>query len=801
MIKRHLHAITLVFLFLTSGINAQIDFNLELVSNLDYDQNCNDIWAWVADDGTEYAILGTITGTAIISLEDPTDPQEVQFIPGVQSLWRDMKSWGDYVYVTADVGSDGLLVIDMSGAPENITWDFWRPRLEVNNAQDTLRKCHNLYIDENGYAYLTGCNLNSGGPLIVDVHTTPGEPIFIGGTDPRYAHDVYARGDTLYSSDINVGAFSIIDVSDKENPVTIAMQETSFRFTHNAWISDNGQFLFTTDERANAFIDAYDISDVENIFETDRYRPLDSEGMGVIPHNVHVIDDYLVISYYTDGVKVVDASNPYNLVEVGSYNTYPLPPGGFNGCWGAYPWLPSGLMLASDINTGLYVLRPEYVRAARIEGTVTDAVNGAALNDVDVVISSEQTAFAKSNNAGDYKSGLGIPGTYDVTFSKAGYSPMTVEVAFVSSETIMLDVALQPLAKFALSGVVLEAGTNNPIPRAQVQFEGIGIEINERVVADEDGVFQLEVFEGDYELLVGAWGYKYAISAFDDFQNDDDITVLLEKGYVDDFVFDYGWEVTGEASAGEWERGVPQATFLQGVLSNPAAAYEDALGNQCYVTGPEAGGGVGDFDLDDGTTILTSPELDLSEYDNPTVKYARWFINGGGAGQPNDTLKVFVSDGDQEVLLEMVWGITNGWELSPEFEFKDEVDLTKPVRFIFIASDLPGSGHIVEAAVDFFSVYEGISTSTEENTISESLITVFPNPSSNGQVYVDFSQIDTARGILTVKDLQGRVMSTETLDFISGVRTLNIRSLISGVYFICFEEENGQMHHSKLIVK
>lgn len=799
MIKRFLQGITVVFLFLSTGSNAQIDFNLELVSNLDYQQNCNDIWAWVADDGTEYAILGTTTGTAVISLADPTAPQEIEFIPGTQSVWRDMKSWGDFVYVTTDVGSDGLLVIDMSGAPENITWDFWRPRLEVNNSQDTLRKCHNIYIDENGYAYLAGCNLNSGGPLIVDVHTTPGEPIFIGGTDPRYAHDVYARGDTLYGSDINAGSFSIIDVSDKENPVTIAMQETSFRFTHNAWLSDNGQFLFTTDERANAYIDAYDISDIENIIQTDRYRPLDSEGMGVIPHNVHVIDDYLVISYYTDGVKIVDASNPYNLVEVGSYNTYPLPPGGFNGCWGAYPWLPSGLLLASDINTGLYVLNPQYVRAARIEGTVTDADNGLAINDVDVVISSEQTAYASTNNAGDYKGGLGIAGTYDVTFSKVGYFPLTLEVLFINGETTILDVELQALPKYSLSGIVQESGTNNPIPGAQVQFRGA--DINEEIVADENGVFQLEVFEGDYELIVGAWGYKYSVFEYEDFQSDEDITVSLDKGYVDDFVFDYGWEVTGEVAVGEWERGVPQVTFLQGVLSNPAVAYEDALGNQCYVTGPLAGGGVGDFDLDDGTTILTSPELDLSGYDKPTLRYARWFINGGGVGQPNDTLEVYISDGEQEVLLEKVWGTTNGWALSPEFEFKEMVDLSNPIQFIFIASDLPGSGHIVEAAIDFFSVYEGISTSTEESTLTESLITVFPNPSSNGQVHVDFRQLETARGILTVKDLQGRVLSTETLDFISGVHTLNTRSLTAGVYFIHFEEENGQVHQSKLIVK
>jgi hypothetical protein len=81
----------------------------------------------------------------------------------------------------------------------------------------------------------------------------------------------------------------------------------------------------------------------------------------VVPHNTHVIGNYLVTSYYTDGVTIVDASDPYNLIEVAYFDTSPQYEGdGYNGCWGAYPYLPSGLILATDRQNGLHVLSTPY---------------------------------------------------------------------------------------------------------------------------------------------------------------------------------------------------------------------------------------------------------------------------------------------------------------------------------------------------------------------------------------------------------------------------------------------------------
>lgn len=792
---------TMFIIGMMTSLSAQFDFNLELLSNRDYAQNCNDIWAWTSDDNISYAILGTVTGTAILDISDMENPIEVQFIPGAQSVWRDMKSWGDYVYVTTDQGEDGLLIINMSGAPDSITWEYWQPELETNTSTGQLFRCHNLYIDENGYAYLAGCNINEGGPLIFDVHTTPGQPEYLSASDPRYSHDVYVRNDLMYSSDILDGIFSVIDVSDKSDPRTIATQQTGFRFTHNAWLSDDSNVLFTTDERPNAFVEAYDVSDLENIRFLDAYRPLATEGQGVIPHNVHVIDDYLVISYYTDGVKVVDASDPTNLIEVGSYDTYPFPPGGFNGCWGAYPWLPSGGILASDINSGLYVLEPTYVRAARIEGQVRDADNGQQLGSVFVNIESEQVAFTNSNNSGIYKTGIGTPGTFNVTFSRQGYHTEEIEVNFVNGETQIINIDLRPLQRYSVMVNVVDSETQNAIPFPSIKFDSDNS--SETIEGDEQGQIILEAFEDDYNIIIGAWGYQYTVIN-ESLNQNLMLTIELESGYEDHFVFDYGWTVDGDAEIGHWERGVPEATFLNGIIANPDSAFPDALGEKCYVTGAEAGSSVGEFDLDDGFTFLRTPLMDLSEYENPVLQYARWFFNGGGFTPLDDTLVVYLVTEDEEIELERVWGTTNGWSLSPQFKLQSYASLEAPVQIVFEASDLPGFGHIVEAAIDFFSITDEVQVSTEEKYIVQPEMAVFPNPVSGGEFYLRLSganHLIGQKGQIKITGLNGTVIHFENTDILqSDIFIHSGRSLKAGMYFVELLTDDGTSFVKKLMV-
>ncbi|MBK8045039.1 MAG: choice-of-anchor B family protein [Haliscomenobacter sp.] len=229
---------------------------------------------------------------------------------------------------------------------------------QAGHRVDPLNKCHNLYIDEKGRLFLSGCNINNGGVLIFDGASAPGTPLYLGGVNTRYSHDNFTRNDTLWSADVYLGEFSVADVSNPRAPRLLATQPTSSRFTHNCWLSDDGKYLFTTDEKTFGTVDAFDVSNIDDIEFLDRFSPKGAKENRAIPHNTHYHKGFLATSWYTEGVVLTDAHRPQNLIETGRYDTYPQSKQGFEGCWGAYPYLPSGLLLASDISTGLYVLQP-----------------------------------------------------------------------------------------------------------------------------------------------------------------------------------------------------------------------------------------------------------------------------------------------------------------------------------------------------------------------------------------------------------------------------------------------------------
>jgi hypothetical protein len=60
------------------------------------------------------------------------------------------------------------------------------------------------------------------------------------------------------------------------------------------------------------------------------------------------------MSYYVDGTRVLDISDPTNPVEVGYFDTSDLT-GLYDGNWGTYAYLPSGYIISSDRNNGLFI--------------------------------------------------------------------------------------------------------------------------------------------------------------------------------------------------------------------------------------------------------------------------------------------------------------------------------------------------------------------------------------------------------------------------------------------------------------
>lgn len=426
-----------IFLFLASGLSISAQFNMQQLGNLPYSNDLSDIWGYADSNGNEYALVGVYNGLSIVDVTDPVNPVEVFFGSGPNSTWRDIKTWGHYAYVSNETAT-GVYIVDMSPLPGAIT-----STTNFTGITYDFTRAHNLFIDESGKLYIFGANSGTGGAIICDLTTDPMNPIELGRFNNYYLHDGMARGDTLWGAAIYQGVLAAIDVSNPASPVVLGTKSTPSQFTHNTWVSDNGKYVFTTDEVSGGFLGAFDVTNLSNIIEAGKVQS--SPGSGVIPHNVHFINDFIVTSYYTDGVTIHDVSRPDNMIMVGHYDTSPNYSGnGFHGCWGAYPWLPSGNILATDIEEGLYILKADYPKAFHMNGVAVDSASGDLLFNVQYEVMGTNISGATLFN-GTFKFGTLETGSYDIQFTKDGYETKVIElVAFVNGGFLELEVEMSP---------------------------------------------------------------------------------------------------------------------------------------------------------------------------------------------------------------------------------------------------------------------------------------------------------------------------------------------------------------------
>jgi len=446
----------IIFLFPFFSFS-QDSLNMSLLGYLDYpNTNGIDIWGYVDSSGNEYAIVGLRDGVSVVDVTDPTNPDEKFFIPDVYSIWRDIKTWNNYAYVTTE-SDTGLLVIDLNDMSGNTYWhvkDFIG-----DNSIDTIHfeAAHNLYIDENGIAYIFGASNPPGqsippnGAIILDLNIDPINPTYLGNWNDHYIHDGMVRNDTLWAACVYYGSAFCIDVLDKTSPNTLASVNTPNSFTHNVWLSDDGNYIFTTDEQGGAFVTAYNVDDLNNIYEVDRLQT--DPGSNSIPHNSFVDGNFLVTSYYTNGTVVYDITYPDNMVEIAYYDSYPGSGWGFYGCWGTYPYLPSGNIISSDINSAnngggkLLIYSREFQQACQLEGNITDYSNGNSISNANVsIINTNFSSFSNLN--GFYQISTLDSGLYQVVFSAFGFESDTISIFLSNGVVSNLDVSLNPTCTF-----------------------------------------------------------------------------------------------------------------------------------------------------------------------------------------------------------------------------------------------------------------------------------------------------------------------------------------------------------------
>jgi hypothetical protein len=440
------------------------------------------------------------------------------------------------------------------------------------------------------------------------------------------------------------------------------------------------------------------------------------------------------------------------------------------------------------------VLGPNYQRACWLEGKVRDAVTDQPVGSVSIQILSPQPNAATTDFTGKYSTGQVYPGTFNVEFRKAGYESKVVPVTLSNGQLTLLDVVLKPTSVTSLSGKISSEQDGRGIFGAKLKL--LAVDTTYDFQAAFDGSFSIQnIPSGAYKVIAGAWGYQY----FEDeltLSGNAVINIFLKNGYRDDFLFNYDWTTAtdGLAATGFWVRGKPIGTVFNGTLVNPGIDLPNDLGDACYMTGNRSGSASTD-DVDGGKVFLTSPRMDLTSYQNPILNYSLWFFNAGGQGTPpDDQLIVKVANGRDTVTIETQNESLSEWRPASSIRLVDKISITHNMRVIFETGDSDASPHLVEAALDGFSVIDSDVSDIEYPDSGVPEVFIFPNPFTDWFTLI----LDPTPAEVQLFDISGRpVFST----FVNGQSSrLEVGSQLEpGVYFLTVMKDGRRLPTQKIV--
>jgi choice-of-anchor B domain-containing protein len=619
--------------------------------------NGNVVEGYVSASGREYALFGNSNGTHVVEVTHPSDPVIAAFIAGPDSLWRDVRVRGKQAYAVSEGGS-GIQVINLTN---------------IDAGQATLVNViltggnfatHTVYIDDlSGFLYRCGGGVSNVGLRMYNL-SNPIAPSYVGAWPDRYVHETLVKTFTSgpyagkqiafccggFNQGFSSPGVSIVDVTNKSNPVHIGQVTwPGAAFSHQCWLSQDDQLLYINDELDEDGLKPTTtyVVDVSNL-SAPTYVTSFTNGNQSVGHNLYVKGDTLFASNYRSGLRVYDlAANPLAPPEIAYFDTDPTGDGAnFHGLWDNYPYLPSGIVLGSDIERGLFVL---WVGTPKVD---IEVVGGAP----EVL---DPAGHQMLVDLAELTPGIYAQGTGQLHYD-AGAGPVSVPLVPQGGGTYGASLPAFPC----------------------------GTEVTYYLSAEStDGLTWIDPPNG----------YVHTAT----------VTTGAPQVFADAFEADGGWTVgaPGDTATteGRWVRVDPVGTTAQ-----PEHDHSEP-GADCFVTGqatPESA--FGDNDVDGGATTLLSPVLDLSGAVDPRVSYWRWYSNSKGINPHNDTFTVDVSDdgGSSWTNVETVGpdepGVDGTW-IHHEFHVTDFVAVTAAVRVRFVAADFSAESN-VEAAVDDFTV-------------------------------------------------------------------------------------------------
>ena len=295
---------------------------------------------------------GELLGTASVPENDTPHDQCVS----------DVKANGRLLYAATCLS--GVVAFDVSepSAPDLI--GQYRV-FERYASPENFTNVHNIFLSPDGnllYAIsLPGYPASDLRILDVSDPTSPEEAgrfsIAFGG-DLSFAHDVNVlerEGRTIAFLNYLEAGLWVLDVTDAASITVLSNIEWDRIMSHGGWAFPLGEKLYYAhaSEGYDRHLTVLDVTDLEDPNVVSRFAP--REGLSI--HNVEVVDGIAYISYFIDGLRVVDLREPENPREIGHFDTVSATDERdiIQGAWGVR--VSDGIVYVSDIETGTFALR------------------------------------------------------------------------------------------------------------------------------------------------------------------------------------------------------------------------------------------------------------------------------------------------------------------------------------------------------------------------------------------------------------------------------------------------------------
>ena len=325
-------------------------------------------WGWFqASKNKEYAIVGTSKQTYFIDVTNPLNPIISDSVKAKHTgcTWREIKTYQNYCYIVSDqCQPNGLQIVDMQYLPDSVH--------VVYDSNALFELSHTVFIDHDRMYCGAPKDAITGyqSPMRVYSLANPEAPILLKKLEDDislsqidYVHDMFVRNDTIYASTGWKG-LQILTFNTATNTFSLIQTFANYPtngYNHSSWQTDDRKTIVFADE-VNAGLPAkvIDVSNLNNITLVDTIR----SNNGATAHNPYIIGNkWCWLSTYVDGLYLYDISNPANTTIYGYFDTYPqhgmndsLYSPAYRGNWGAYPYLPSKIIIACDMQNGVFIL-------------------------------------------------------------------------------------------------------------------------------------------------------------------------------------------------------------------------------------------------------------------------------------------------------------------------------------------------------------------------------------------------------------------------------------------------------------